>query len=129
MLSFSSLMTMQTADFDSALLESIDETVRGLLGQKVLDALYANLENKSGIKREAIPNQIPALSLVFEKHFGSAAPTIVRAIARKLYSKLSVQFTSKEGYSLADYVKDAKNRRDRSLATWNPAEPDNSQIH
>jgi hypothetical protein len=115
MLSFSSSMTMQTADFDSALLESIDETIRGILGEKVLDALYGNLESKSAIKREAIPNHIPTLSLVFEKHFGSAAPTIVRAIARKFYSKLGIQFTGKEGYSLVDYVIDAKNKRGRRL--------------
>jgi hypothetical protein len=100
-------------DFDNAVLESIDETIHGLLGQEVLKAVYSNLENKRLVKRAEIPHQIPALSVMLEWVFGSSTPRIVRLIARRLYSKLGLQFPDKEGYTLLDYVRDAKYRQSR----------------
>jgi hypothetical protein len=103
------LLTAPTDDFDNAVLESIDEAIGALLGQEVLDALYSNLKTKRSIKREEIPDQLPILNIVLEEHFRSSTATIVRSIARNLYSKLGLNFINRKGYRLIDYVKDARN--------------------
>jgi hypothetical protein len=104
-------LTARTDSFDDALLESIDETIRGLFDQEVLEALYSNLRNTRSLDRDDIPHQIPVLSVVLEKYFESGAPTIMRFIARRLYSRLDLRYREKEGYTLADYVRDAKHKR------------------
>lgn len=100
-------MTAQT-DFDATLLESIDESIEALLGQEVVLALHLNLKNKRSIGREEIPDNIPTLCVVLEKYFGPSARTIGRAIARRLYSKLSLEFLIKGNYQLMNYVEDAR---------------------
>jgi len=100
-------LTVQ-ADFDAALLESIDESIEALLGQEVALALHLNLKNKRSICREEIPDNIPTLCAVLEKYFGPGARTIGRAIARRLYSKLGLEFSIKDNYQLTNYVEDAR---------------------
>jgi hypothetical protein len=95
-------------DFSAALLESIDEAIGAVLGQDVVPALHLNLKNKRSIDRAEIPDNIPTLCVVFEKYFGPGARTIERAIARRLYSKLGLEFSRRDHYELTDYVENAR---------------------
>ena len=88
----------------------MDETITRLLSKEVVDALCLDLKNKRSINREEIPDNLPTLSVVLEKYFGSGARTIGRAIARRLYSKLSLEFVSMENYQLINYVEGAKSK-------------------
>ena len=103
-------MMAQIDDFNAALLQSIDEGISALLGQEVLDSIYLNLRNKRSINRDEIPDHTPILVVVLEKYFGPSAQTIGRGIARRLYSKLGVNFVVMEGFQLADYINVVRER-------------------
>ena len=103
-------MPTQVNDLDRVLIECVDETIRSLFSQKVLDALRSNLREKRAIAPDALPNQLPTLHIVLEKCFGLGAATVERAIAHRLYSKLGLQFQRVGNYQLEDYVLAAKTR-------------------
>ncbi len=103
-------MSTQPNKFNKALVDSIDETITSLFSQKVLDALRSNLKDKRGIAPNDLPGQLPTLHIVLEKYFGLGAGTVERAIAQRLYSKLSLEFQRIGDYQLEDYALAAKTR-------------------
>lgn len=103
-------MSTHLNDFDKMLVESIDEGIRSLFSQQVVDALRSNLKNKRAIAPDNLPAQLPTLHIVLGKYFGLGARTVERAIVRSLYSKLGLEFQTIEAYQLEDYVYNAKNR-------------------
>lgn len=104
---------------DSSLVESVDETIRLLFSQKVVDALYLNLKNKRSINREEIPGNLHVLHVVLEEYFGPSARTLGRSIARKFYSKLGLEFQTRDGFQLTDYVDEAKKKLRLSFMAGN----------
>lgn len=104
------ILTTLNDELNSAFLESMDEAITRLLSQEVVDALYSDLKNKRSINREQIPDNLPTLCIVLEKYFGIGARTIGRAIARRLYSKLGLEFVSMGDYQLINYVEGAKRK-------------------
>ena len=103
-------MTAHNDEFSTALLESMDDAIRSLLSQDVLDAFHSNLVNKQSISLEEIPDQLPTISIVLKKYFGPSADTIERAIAQRLYSKCGLEFQKNVDYQLTDYVEKARNK-------------------
>lgn len=103
-------MLAHNHDFIEVFLESMDEALRALLSQEVLDALYLNLEKKRSIRRAEIIDHLPILCTVLERHFGPGARTIGRTIARRLYAKTGLQFAVIEHYTLTNYVEIAKGK-------------------
>ena len=96
-------------DLGTTLLESIDETVIILLSRGVLDALYAHLQSKYHVSRNEVPHNLEPLLVTLEKIFGIASSqTISKAIAKRFYSKLGVEFKGNPGGTLIDFVEDAK---------------------
>lgn len=91
-------------------MESIDEAVGVLFSREVVIALHFNLETRHSIMREDIPNSLQTLMLTLWDNFGMSAPTIGRAIARRFYSKLHLDFDSRQDYGLPEYVEEAKKR-------------------
>lgn len=79
------ILSVQVTDFDAALIESVDEAIRLLFTQQVVDTLHSNLKDRRTISWDQIPNQLPTLCLVLEKYFGLGAPTVERAIAQPLF--------------------------------------------
>jgi hypothetical protein len=73
------------SDFNSALIESVDETVAALFSREVVIALHFNLETRHLIMREDIPNSLQTLMLTLKGNFGMSALTIGRAIAKRFY--------------------------------------------
>lgn len=109
------------SEFNTALLESIDEVIRSLLSQAVLDALRSNLKNKRSINPEDIPDHLQTLSVVLKKYFGPGAHTIEKAIARRLYSKYGLEFQKNEDYELTDYVENARSKLQLAAPDVEPA--------
>jgi hypothetical protein len=103
-------LSVQVIDFDAALIASVDEAIRSLFNQQVVDALHSNLKDRRTISWDQIPDQLPTLSLVLEKYFGLGAPTVERAIARRLYSRFNIEFQSNKSYELTDYVEAARQK-------------------
>ena len=92
-----------------ALLETIDETITALLSRTVVDALYAHLEAIYSISRDEVPYRLDTLFTTLEKIFGvRSSQTITKAIARKFYLKLGLQFTDNPSHTLLEYVDEAK---------------------
>lgn len=97
-------------DFGAALIESVDEAIKMLFSEEVLEALFLNLKERRSITREEIPNELPTLCIVLEKYFGPSSRTIGRMIARRLYAKLNLEFVAVPHFQLPDYVDTAKKR-------------------
>jgi hypothetical protein len=113
-------MSTQLSEFDRTLIESIDEGVRGLFSQEVVDALHSNLINKESITLEALPEQLQTLHSVLERYFGLGALTLERTIARNLYSKLGLVFHAVATYQLENYVENARGKSKPALPTSQP---------
>ena len=95
--------------FNDALIESIDETITELLSRAVVDALYAHLETFHSISRDELPHRLDALFSALEKIFGvRGSQTITKAIAKKFYLKLGLEFTDNPSRTLVEYVDQAK---------------------
>lgn len=95
-------------EFNDALIESIDETITAILSRTVVDALYAHLQTVYSISRDEIPYRLDTLLTTLEKIFGTSSQTITKAIARKFYLNLGLEFTGNPSRTLFDYVEDAK---------------------
>jgi len=96
-------------EFNDALLESIDETIIELFSRGVVDALYSHLQTFHSISRDELPHRLDTLLTTLENTFGvRSSQTITKAIARKFYHKIGLEFTANPGRSLVEYVDEAK---------------------
>lgn len=103
-------MTSHNDEFSAALLDSMDEAIRSLLSQDVVDAFRSNLKNKRSISPEEIPDNLPTISIVLKKYFGPSAQTIEDEIVHRLYSKCGLEFQKNEDCQLTDYVEIARKK-------------------
>ena len=92
---------------DEALLEAIDFGL-AVPGEIVRETIYERLETAYGIKREEIPEKLPAFHQALQELVRSAANVIERVIAKNLYSRLGQRFVNHENWTLIDYVGDLK---------------------
>ena len=74
-------------NFDTALLESIDEVFTAL-GESVKQAVYNYIENKHGIRKQQIPRMIDGFTIAIESIFGEAAKLVELKIIEKLQGKV-----------------------------------------
>jgi uncharacterized membrane protein YheB (UPF0754 family) len=96
-------------NFDSALIKSIDEAVTTLLSSQVTDALYVHLERVHSVSKIEIPNRLDALTTTLEETFGDqSSKTISKAIAKRLYTALELDFSPTPNGTLIDYIDVAK---------------------
>jgi hypothetical protein len=114
-------LSSQTSDFNIALARSIDEAIRSLFSQQVVEAFHKNLKEKRSIDWVDVPNQLPTLCAVLEKYFGLSSRTVERVIAQRLYSNYGLEFQRKEGYQLTDYVEEARNKPEPAAPSPEPA--------
>ena len=98
---------VKPAQLDEALLEAVDF---GLLvpGEIVRATIYERLETVYGVRREQIPEKLPAFHQALRELVGSVANVLERVIAKNLYSRLELNFTYHDGWTLVDYVSHAK---------------------
>ncbi len=100
------------------MVESIDETITGLLSRGVVDALYAHLQTFHSISRDELPYRLDTLLSALEKIFGvRGAQTITNAIAKKFYLKLEIEFTPNPNRTLLEYVDEAKTKLHNSSSS------------
>jgi hypothetical protein len=96
-------------EFRSVLLESIDETIRGFLGDEPLRVLFEGLGDFD-LKREEIPDRLEEFEKALTFVLLPVAPAITRAIAPCLYAKLRIPYCDRKDYTLKMYVQDCKSR-------------------
>jgi len=97
-------------DFNSLLIESVDETISGILGRTILEATYRFLAKDRGITKEHIPDRLDEFDTALVRMFGVGGMTLSRAIAKTLCSKLGLEFVPVRDKRLVDYVEEAKER-------------------
>jgi hypothetical protein len=98
---------VKPVQLDEALLEAVDF---GLLvpGEIVRATIYERLETVYGIKREEIPEKLPVFHQALQELVRSVANVLERVIAKNLYTRLELDFTHHDGWTLVDYVNHAK---------------------
>jgi hypothetical protein len=96
-------------EFNILLLESIDETVTALLSRDVVNSLYVHLKTVRSISRNEAPYRLDIVASTLEAIFGlKGSQTICKAIARKFYARLNLEFPALPGRTLLEYVEGAK---------------------
>jgi hypothetical protein len=97
-------------EFRTVLLESIDETIRGFLGDEPLRVLFEGLGNDFDLRREEIPDRLDEFEKVLTFLLVPIAPAIMRAIAPCLCAKLQIPYRDRKDYTLKMYMQDCKSR-------------------
>jgi hypothetical protein len=96
-------------DFNAILIESIHETIAELLSPKVAETLFEHLEKFYSIKKDEVPSRLDMLLLTLNTTFGSRSAQVVeKAIARRFYSRLGLEFSDDLQRTLVGYVENAE---------------------
>ena len=85
---------------------SVDEALEDLLGTPVVEAFYAYLLDL-GVSRNDLASKVNLLCSALDSTFEDSSLTLQRAIARRLYAKLGLEFVAIEGAGLPEYVRQA----------------------
>jgi hypothetical protein len=71
--------------------------------------IFQSCEKDFRVRREELPKKSEVFHKTLENLLGVAATKIVESmIAKKLYDKLALNFEKHDGWTLIDYVEDAK---------------------
>ena len=99
----------QDQNFNAILIECIRETIAQLLSLKVAETLFEHLEKVYSVKKDELPSRLETLLLALEKNFGSSSSQVIgKAIAKRLYSRLGIEFFDVPQRTLVGYVENAK---------------------
>jgi len=100
---------IQEREFNSLLLDSVDEALTDLLGTKFKDRFFTLLETERQISKKAIPDKLDSFTSVLSAVFGAKAAFVIgRAIAKRFYARLEIQFVERDSYTLLNYGSEAK---------------------
>jgi len=95
--------------FDELLLIAIDEALFSL-GESAKQAIYFHIENKFGVARNEIPENLEEFQAGLEKIFGAGARFIEILIMKNLYAKIGQKLIMEKSEQLEfiEYVEAAK---------------------
>ena len=92
-------------DFDRLFLESVKETIEEALGKDQAKLAFRLLERE--VPFDKLPRHLPTFYSALRTNFGKNGGRIETAIARKLYQKLSLEFSETPNTELGKYVETA----------------------
>jgi hypothetical protein len=92
-------------DFDRLFLESVKETIEEALGKDRAKLAFHFLEQE--VPFDKLPRHLPTFYSALRNNFGKNSGRVETAIARKLYQKLSLEFTETPNTELGRYVETA----------------------
>jgi hypothetical protein len=97
----------QSAELREALLRAVDD---GLLvpGEIVRAAIYERAERSYELKREDIPEKLDTFHIALSGLLGAGVKVMEKLIAKNLYNSLELKFIQHDGWTLVDYVNNAK---------------------
>ena len=96
-------------DFNVILIESIHETIAQLLSPKVAEMIFEHLEKFHSVRKNEVSSHLDMLLLGLETNFGSRSSQVIgKAIARRFYSRLGLEFSDDPQRTLIGYVENAK---------------------
>jgi len=109
--SWDNLQRLEPDEFRRLLLESVEDGIRGVLGELPLQTLYYSLEKNDQIRRDEIPERLEDFQSALTRMLGAGAPVIMRVIARNLHSRLEIPYHREEGYDLKRHVEICRQMR------------------
>ena len=84
-------VTVDKADIDRLILESIDAVLDEILGKRMRQAFYDLLERSYYISRDGVPSQFGDFLLILERNFGKNGKAIRHDIAQRLTHNLAAK--------------------------------------
>jgi len=93
--------------FSDVLLQAVDQALL-VPGEMVRTAIYERIERSFQVKREEIPEKLPAFQSALRELLGAAAKVMEKLIAKNLYSRLGINFMEHADWTLVEYVDHAK---------------------
>jgi len=102
---------VQGIPFNETLCGAIDDAIVEVLGRRVLDAMYVMLKVKYDVGRDELPYRLDTLYQILGNAFPIRTAGVIGArIALRFYTRLGLTFHDHEGYTLLDYVQEAKSK-------------------
>jgi len=96
-------------EINRLVIESIDETIVGLLGKRVLEAIYRLIKTNYDTTQYQLPDRLEILRSILASVFNAKVTAIIeRKIAINLYQRLDLQFHPFPYCGLKEYVRLAK---------------------
>ncbi len=100
---------MKSVDFNEILVRCLEDALTEVLGRTVANAMFVQMWEHYDITREEVPYRLETFFSILEGAFGYKGSRVLsRAIARKLYASLSIEFVETPEKRLTDYVEEAK---------------------
>jgi hypothetical protein len=105
------LANLEAKEFRILLLESIDDVIRGVLGDRPLEAMFSCLEKSFNVRHEEIPDRLDDFQTALGKICGTGAPVLTRMIARNLCNKIGgCSYHERSDWNLKMYVENCRRR-------------------
>jgi len=95
--------------------DSIDETLTELLSWRTREAIYDYLERNSSLARNDIPRRLEVLVKLLNAMFGKGGNVIGKAIAKKLYLRLQLEFEEESASGLIGYVEKVRKMSEKEV--------------
>ncbi|HUK50013.1 MAG TPA: hypothetical protein VLV18_03165, partial [Terriglobales bacterium] len=88
---------------------AIDDAVRSILGEEVLQALLVHLLTFQRLARDEIPHRLNIFFPALENAFGPVSgKTLGRFIVKLLYARLGLEFRPRSDLTLLGYVEQVR---------------------
>ena len=102
-------VTRTLSEFNGEVIFAIKSSVFGLMGDQVLKAVFAHIKKHYDVTADEIPDRLDTLLATLEETFGVVGTkTIGKAIAKRFYFRMGLEFIDISTYSLQDYLEHAK---------------------
>ena len=99
---------MHRTDFNDLLVDSVDEAISEVLGNRVTAAFWYHYQAFLGITRDEMPYRVDTLFASLKGTFGVGGETLGRVIVKKLYAKANVPLDLKVDRSFTEHVEELK---------------------
>ena len=98
----------QGTEFNGLLIDSVDEAISEVLGDKVTSAFWRHFQAFIGLSRDEMPDHLDKLFLALRGAFGVGGETLGRVIIKKLYAKANLPLELKPDRTLTEYAEALK---------------------
>lgn len=100
--------------------DSVDESLRGTLGNDAAKSIYEHVRRVYGLSQQDFPSRLAEFHVAIDSIFGGRVRgTIERTIAKRLYWKLGLTFIEQPNATLQNYVDNAivekETKRDKPI--------------
>jgi len=103
------LLGFSQKEFNSEVQRAIDDVICGITGPDVLSSLHTYLKAQYGITPDELPYRTDTLFEILEQAFSVlGARALTKSIAREVYYRHNIDFRAIDGYTLQDYLEEAK---------------------